>query len=176
MVRTLNITTTVSPSSHTTHKIKKTIKEAVKMQRSVLFQPIDKVINQCLDIHKTLKRSHRLLSEFTRELRTISEHLNNMHYDDQLDALTVNCSLEDESAVLDHRLIFGRIDNGEDCSDSDFSEEHFKKEFLESITTKPGDSCVNSARTPYTLKRDSKGTAQYLSDFDKGSDSRAGNL
>lgn len=110
-------------------RIAKSIKTIAPPQ-SILFKPIDEVIGQCVDMHKTLQRSHQMLTDFNRELRTITEYLNQVRYEDYPDTLTVWNFDSEDGDIVDHRNVFGRLDDDENCSDIDCGEEQFKNEIF----------------------------------------------
>lgn len=95
---------------------------------SFLFKPIDDVIGQCVDMHKTLYRSHQILSDFSRELSSISAYLEQMRFEDHPDDLTVWDFGSEEPQLIDHRNLFARLSDDKNCSVNECTEEQFKKE------------------------------------------------
>lgn len=124
-----NCVQTQNPSPQRAKKIAKRQKPVIE-SRSILFKPIDEVIGQCVDMHKTLQRSHQMLNDFNRELRNITEYLDQMRYEDHPDDLTVWNFEAEKSDITDHRNLFARLDSDENCSDAECSEEQFKNEIF----------------------------------------------
>lgn len=124
-----NNAATQNSSPQRAKRIAKRQKPVVE-SRSILFKPIDEVIGQCMDIHKTLQRSHQMLTDFNRELRNITEYLDQMRFEDHPDDLTVWNFEAERSDITDHRNLFARLESDENCSDAVCSEEQFKNEIF----------------------------------------------
>ena len=115
--------------------------------RDFLFKPVDEVIGQCVDIHKTLQRSSQMLSDFSRELRSITSYLDQMRFEDHPDDLTVYNFDGEESHVIEHRNLFARLDDVGNCSVDICSEEQFRKEIC-GLRNNKGRTAVTSFSMP----------------------------
>lgn len=111
------------------------------VSRSILFKPIDDIIGQCVAIHKTLQRSYQILNDFNREIRSITEYFDQVHAQECHDDLTV-WNLDTECTnIVNHRNMFDRFEDNQNCSDLECTEEQFKREIV-SLNKK---RCVGSS-------------------------------
>ena len=93
-----------------TKRVGKTIKKCfVKGKLEKEVNPIDEIIMKCLNIHETLTKSNKMLSQFSLELQKITDHMDRIRIT-RYDANVTTMSLEDDAhTLLDHRRLFDKF-------------------------------------------------------------------
>ena len=131
LMYTYNISSTKKKFiSRTSRKIKKRLTPLDSSPQIISLSSFDSVFDQCFNIHKQLLRSNRILSAFSRELNTISEYVYNTQNQAQLDDITVDYDITDQSGMLNHRYLNTNIDEPTEFYDAEFTKEDFQKEIL----------------------------------------------
>lgn len=96
--------------------------------------PLDEIIFECLKIHKTLRKSDRLLNKFSRELNSITLSMDRIRNRREVEETTFVISGSSENSIIDHQQLFSScLDNAD----------YFDEEICEILKSKHDNLLIN---------------------------------